>query len=999
MPNNYKNEIKKYWLKVKPSLKIFGSMTWMLTKIGIVFALAIAIGGAGMGTGMMVGALKDVPAFDPDVLESPALPSYIYDTKGDLITQIHDAQNRTLIKMEDVPDHLRDAFLAAEDNNFFNHSGFDIQGIARAVYNNLVSGDSHGGSTITQQIVKQVYLSKQKTIIRKLQELYIAVDIERQYTKEEIFEFYINNATFYGNSAWGVEAAAQTYFGKSASDVTLAEGAMLAGIPNYPDYYSPNIDDMEPSIKRRNDVLRRMVNHGFITQAEANEAMEEVPAIVPRTTAQWPYPHYVDAIVHTHAIEALMETGHYETKQAAAQAIRRDGLHIYTAMDPRIQQQVQTVMFDDKYYPVNTFVYPEGHSREGRRYPQGAALVMDAKTGHILGLVGGREYSTINRLNRYNSMFQPGSAIKPVLVYGPAFELGVLSPASTLDDSPTAWPGSVKDYTPENFARTFKGLVTVRAALTNSDNIPAIKAYETVMKSVGAKVAAEFAQKLGISDYGERNKNNPRAFSQLGIALGAEVVTPLEMTQAYSAFANKGVSTKPIFVTKIVDRHGSEIYTESITQEVVMTEQTAFLMTDVLRDVVTRGTARPSGLSNYNVAAKTGTTNDAHDRWTVGYSSDYVFTVWLGNDNKQAIIDGKTVAIPGTSSAGYNRINDMFGTIVKGVIGKNNVPFNARPSGLTRATVCAKSGLLPTELCSDTVTDWFLNTAVPTEICNMHILVKVCTTSGLLATDDCPEHLVVEKVFLNRDIIEPTDERWSGAIGRLPNDYNLRPPTEYCTLHGPTYSFSIDGNTLNWEWTQPVLDDEDSAPRFIGFNIYRTAFGVVEKLNNNVLAISTRSFTVPAQAPGMKYDYKLVLVNDINQEVQRHDPISHTRSLGITLAANATDNIVQLSWNSPSLDGVNNGINLAGYKIYRNGQAIHTANANVNNYEDVVMEVGMYDYKVTVIYKVMGQNYETPVGATKEIMVGEDSDPGDPDPGDPDPGDDTFLNPSFVSLA
>jgi len=971
-------DMNAFWKKIKPSLKIFGKVTWKLTLIGIIVAVAAGFGAAGVGTGMAVGALKDVPDINPEVLENPFLPSYVYDINGDLITKIDDGQNRIQVSFDDLPKDLINAFLAAEDNNFWEHPGVDLRSIARAIYNNLVSSTGEGASTITQQVVKQEFLTSEKQMSRKLQEAYIALALERQFTKEELFEFYINNATFYDNRAWGVEAAAQTYFSKSVSELTLAESALLAGIPNSPVYFSPDPDDMEPSYKRRNDVLNRMLRFGYITDEQAEEAKEEEIVLNPPERGSWPYPHYTDAVVHNYAVKALMETGRYETEGEAELAIRRDGLHIHTALDPRVQNVVQDVMFDDKYYPRDTFVYPEGHSRAGRRYPQGAALVMDAKNGHVYGMVGGREFNSTNKVNRYNSMFQPGSAIKPVLVYGPAFEAGVLSPASVLDDSPTAWPSNNGYYTPNNVNRTFKGLVTVRNAVAVSDNIPAIKAYEKVMKEAGGRYAAEFAQKLGITDYGMRKSGYNNEYTQLGSAIGSHEVSPLEMTQAFSAFANKGISTEPIFVTKILDRTGTEIYSASPKQEVAMSEQTAFLMTDVLRSVVTSGTASPARLSNYHVAAKTGTTNDAHDRWTVGYSADYVFTAWLGNDNHVATIDDNTIKIPGTSAAGYNRINDMFGAIVRGTIGDNDVPFPSRPSGLTRVTVCAKSGLLPSEDCTDTVTDWFKSSAVPKKTCDMHIRVEVCSASGLLPGPNCPAELIEERVFLDRPEVEPTDSRWNGPVGRLPRDYDLRPPEETCPIHETPLEFSLQGTTLRWNWNQ--VEESD----FVGFNIYHTVLGQAEKLNKKPLSIGTRKFSIPTPVPGIANEYRLVLVDEDDKETRHHQPITHIPNLGISFNANPQGNGVVLSWNAPSLG--NSDVSLQGYNIYRNDQLIHTAEAKDTQFPDTGTNLGegTYKYKLTALYRLKGEDAES-AGVTVEITL-EDQGGGDDD--DDDNGDD-----------
>lgn len=965
--------------QAKPILKVFGSTTWLLTKIGIVFFVALIIGGVGMGTGMVVGALEDVPSFDPSSLERPNLPSYIYDINGDLITEIHDAQNRIPISYADIPENLENAFLAAEDRSFKDHLGFDLRGIGRALYTNLLGSGSQGGSTITQQIAKQAFLSSKKKFSRKIQELYLSIQIERRYKKEEIFEFYVNNVTFYNHSAYGVEAAAQTYFQKSIGELTLAECALLAGIPNSPMYYSPDPDNMEPAIYRRNNVLSMMLHYGYINEGEYQQAINEEIVLNMAEGKGWPYPHYTDAVVHTHAVNALMETGYYENKEEAELAIRREGLHIYTALDPEIQGIMEEVMFDDKYYPKNTFVFPEGHNRAGRRYPQAAGVLMDPKTGYVLGMVGGREFSRTNKLNRYNSMFQPGSAIKPIIDYGPAFELGILSPASILDDSPTAWPSVGKYYTPENVSRTFKGLVTVREALVHSYNLPAVKAYEKLMAEGGSKAGVDFARKLGLANYGERNKNNPSAYMQLSTAIGSQEVTPLEMAQAYSGFANKGVTSKPIFILKILNREGEEIYTVTETHEVAMSEQTAFLVTDVLKDVVSRGTMSGSGLAKYNVAGKTGTTNDNHDRWRIGYTPNYVLSIWLGNDDRQATIDGKIVAISGTKTGG--EMTKMFGTIFSRVIGNNVVSFPSAPAGLTKVTVCAKSGLLPSDNCAGTVTDWFKTSAIPTETCDMHVLLRICTATGLRATDYCPEHLVEQRVFLNRPEVDPTDDRWLGKAGRLPADYDLRPPG-FCSLHGPSSDLTLEGNVLQWEWSPPEPNEGEEPTEYIGFNLYYSRFGETEKLNSELIPLSTRFFYTPAQAPGMPYQYRLVLVSSANREYQKHKLISYTQPLGTSLTGQPKEADIVLTWNPPSLHDINYAV-LGGYKLYKDGELLASIDdPGTTTFTDVgAAQPGSYKYRIMAVYIYNGTAFETPSGDPFPLTIAA----GEPDPDEPDP--------------
>lgn len=964
---NRKIDWKKIWQQSKPSLKIFGSVTWFLTKLGIVAAIAVLVGGIGTAVGMTMGALRDVPPFDPSLLEEPPLPSYIYDRNGDLITEIHEAEKRVIVKYEDLPQHVIDAFLAAEDQHFFDHPGIDLRGFVRAIYTNLRYGTSQGGSTISQQIAKQAFLTKEKKIRRKIQELYLALNMESQYSKEEILEFYVNNVTFYGNAAYGIEAAAQTYFSKSVTELNLAEAALLAGIPNWPDKYAPDPDNLEPALERRNDVLRRMRRFGFITEEEYQQAIAEELVLNMKEAKGWPFPHYVDAVLHNYAVKALMETGRYETEADAAKAIRRDGLHIYTAMDPRIQQVVQDVMFSDAYYPKDSFVYPEGHSRAGRRYPQGAAVVMDAKTGHVLAAVGGREYNSTNRINRINSGFQPGSAIKPVLVYGPAIEYGLLSPASVLDDAPSIWPDPHRGwFAPENFARTFRGLVTVREAIVTSDNIPAIKAFEMMRYQLNSMAAIDFARKLGL-------KIPDSSASALSSAIGGSnyLVTPLQMAQAFSAFANKGRVSEPIFVTRIVDRNGEEIYTATPRSEVVMKEETAFLITSMLRDVVTRGTAYPARLSGYNVAAKTGTTDDAHDRWTVGYSRDYVFSVWMGNDNKQVTVDGKTVYVPGlVSNTAYVRLNEMFGAIVKGTIGKNDVPFHPAPNGVTRVTVCNKSGLLPGPHCPSEhiITDWAMRGREPKDVCDLHIPVEICTESGLLASEHCPAHSVEERVFLNRPEFTPTDERWkSGAVGREPADAKLMPPTEYCEVHNPdsvkyTLTVTPTDQGMRLTWNAPRLHN--------GFNIYRQDFNSSGFIKVNAQPVTGLEFFDNFRPlPGMTYKYQVKIIGADEQETRRHDIVEASLPLSLNLSASAADNKVTLTWNPLNIE-IPNG-HVAKYKVYRDGKDMAFDRLETQFEDEDVKPGTSYKYQVAAVYNIGGKEYVSRPTAAVSVTLPE----------------------------
>ncbi|MTI96176.1 MAG: hypothetical protein FH749_11950 [Firmicutes bacterium] len=970
--DSLKNKIKYYWKQAKPSVLVFGKVTWFMTKIIIVLGLAGLMAGGGVAAGIAAGVFQDMPEWDPDAPLRPEIPSYIYDKNGDLITEIHDAHNRIPVTIDELPQHLIEAFLAAEDNNFWEHPGFDAMAILRA----FVTGHG-GGSTITQQTVKQVFLTPEQTIQRKLQELFISLQLEKMYTKEEIFEFYINNATFFGNGAYGVEAAAQTYFDKSVGELTLSEAALLAGIPNWPSRYAPDPNDMEVSLNRRDDVLWRMLRFGYITEEERQQAAEEEITLVPRQTRGWKYPHYTDAIVHDFALEILTdeENGLYETKAEAERALRRDGLHIYTALDPEIQELIEENLFDDSNFPRDSFVEPD----TGRRYPQAGAVIMEAQTGHVLGMVGGREWSSSNRLQRAygrHAQFQPGSAIKPVLVYGPAFEYGVMGTGSVIDDSPGIWSTPSGPWTPENVNRTFRGLVTVRDAMAYSDNLPAIRTYE----QVGGRQATEFGSKL-------LGKDITRTSGHLSSAIGGSDygVSPLEMARAFSGFANRGVVSEPIFITKIEDRDGNPIYEASIKQEVVMSEETAYMMTSILRDVVTRGTARPSNTSGFNVVAKTGTTDEAHDRWTVGYSRDYVFSLWMGNDWKVYIDkEGNRHTVRGlTGDNSYTLLNRIWGNLVRGTI-KDDVPFPGRPSGVVSVTVCTKSGLLPSDLCPSTRSELFLRSNAPSEVCDMHIEMEVCSESGLLATEYCPSDILETQVFLNRPPFIPTDERWNPPLDRKPADADQMPPEDYCDMHGPTYQLSgnYGSNGVTLIWNNDLLEEREN----VGYNLYRRGPGESEfkKVNSQQIAINRTQYTDDLHPiPGLTYTYRLRVVAEDDRERDIHPEFSFMRELNLNLQAELTgDREVTLTWssiaNQPAI----------GVHIWRNGERITSSNNPValgsSPHVRENQPVGTHEYQLSVVYEIGGNRVESArtSAATVTVPAPDDNGNGGDDNGD-----------------
>ena len=468
---------RKKKLKLKTRRLLLGILIIFLF-ISLVAALATY--------GIVSAYMADVPELNPDKFIFSAT-SFIYDKDGVEVTRLLGEENRIQANLNEISPHLINAFIAIEDDRFYEHSGFDIRGIMRAAYQNFVkSSVTQGGSTITQQFVKNAFFSSERTIKRKVQELYLAYQIERQYTKDEILEFYLNRI-FFDFNAYGVEAASQTYFGKSAADVTLAEAALLAGIPNLPGKYSP-YRNKEESINRQIIILARMQDLGMITREEAREARNQEILLTGVPARNYPYPYFIEYVIHDQVVKILSNIP--EHKNNPYDILYKGGVKIYTTLDQDIQRVAEETINNDSLYPKTVVI--DGKPQQ----PQSAVIVADPKTGHLSAIVGGRHYNKENQDNRATrAKRQAGSVLKPIVVYAPAFEEGLAVPGTVLDDSPGVWQqeGS-KAWYPENYSNNFLGLVTTRYALIHSLNIPAVR----LLEQLGVDKGLEYAQKMGI---------------------------------------------------------------------------------------------------------------------------------------------------------------------------------------------------------------------------------------------------------------------------------------------------------------------------------------------------------------------------------------------------------------------------------------------------------------------------------------------------------------------
>lgn len=578
----------------------------------------------------------------------PPASSQIYDINGNELANIHAEENRVPVSIRQIPKDLQNAFVAVEDNRFYDHIGVDPKGILRAVVSNITSKEvAEGGSTITQQLAKNAYLTQERTMKRKIQEVFLALRLEQQYTKQEILELYLNQI-YFGQGAYGVQAAAKTYFGKDVSELDTNECAVLAGIPKSPNYYSP-LNSMEAAQKRKATVLDQMVKYGYMNAMTANSLKKEPLKLAkPHADDNSNTPKYFVNYV----IQELIN-------KYGADAVYKDGLKIYTTIDMDMQRAAEEAM---KNLPNSST------DANGNKQPQGALVAIDPATGYIKAMVGGRGTDQFNRATMAER--QPGSAFKP-FVFAAALESDY-SPSSMIDDKPL----KIGDWSPQNYNRTFNGMVSLRYTAEQSLNVPTVK----LAQEIGLDKVIYYAKEMGISslvmDGSSAHNDKNFAITLGGLTRG---VTPLELTSAYGTFANSGIHVAPVAIIKVLDRNGKIMEEARPETKQVMKRSSAEELTSMLMGVVQRGTGTRANIGR-PAAGKTGTTSDYLDAWFVGYVPDLVCGVWVGCDDN-ASLGGMT---GGTTPAVIWKAfmsKALNGTPVKQFEGVSPPPAAEKPSG------------------------------------------------------------------------------------------------------------------------------------------------------------------------------------------------------------------------------------------------------------------------------------------------------------------------------
>ena len=646
--------------------------------------------------GFYLWVLKDLPNPNKLTTARQAVSTKIYDRNGDLLYTVYNGQqNRSMVKLEELPEYLKQATIAIEDQDFYRHQGFSIRGISRAIERNIFKKRKEGGSTITQQLVKNVLLTPEKTFTRKAKEFVLAVEVELLFSKDEILQMYFNQIP-YGGTTYGIEAAAKTFFGKSAKDLSLAEAAMLAGLPAAPTENSPFGAQPQIAYERKNQVLDRMVEDNYISREKADKVSNEKLVFAPQKT-DIKFPHFV------------MYVRDLLVKKYGRRTIEESGLEVITTIDPNIQEMAEKE------------VREEISKLEAFHVTNGAALITDPKTGEILAMVGSIDYFDIandGNVNLTTSLRQPGSSIKPVN-YAVALALGYKA-SSIISDTPIAYhiPGS-EIYAPVNYDSRFHGNVTLRQALASSYNVPAVK----VLAGYGVDNMVQMGKNMGITTW-----EDPGRFG-LSLTLGGVEVKMIDMAVVYGTLANMGKRVDSKAILKVSDYKG-KIWEDNAKSEnelmavkaagmenKVLDPNVAYILTDILSDNKARTPAfGPNSalvIPDNQVAVKTGTTNDKKDNWTVGYTSDYVVTIWVGNNDNSpmnAVASGVTGASPIWNKIMTNLLKDQHHAFTK-------------PQDLLAVEVCAVNGLLPCDGCPSK-TEYFVPGTEPKVHCSTEQMKK-----------------------------------------------------------------------------------------------------------------------------------------------------------------------------------------------------------------------------------------------------------------------------------
>ncbi|MEF9935538.1 MAG: PBP1A family penicillin-binding protein, partial [Clostridium sp.] len=688
--------------------------------IGFLISLLIL---AGAGAGVAVAVIKSAPDIDSDILSTLNESSMMYDMNGKPFEKVAGDENRFIVNLNEIPKDLQNAFIAIEDERFYSHSGIDVKRIFGALFHNFKTmSKSQGASTITQQLIKNIALSPEKKITRKLQEMYLSLQLERKLSKDQILEAYLNTIFLGGRDVCGVQSASLHYFGKSVKELDLAESALIAGLTQNPAKYYPysekNKKDPTAYLNRQHTVLGKMLENGYITQSQHDEAVNKKLAFVnkkPVYTAK--YQWFVEPALDQVEKDIAEKQG--ISIEEAEKQVANGGYSIHLTIDPELQLAAQKVVDNPKYYSgisvPSKYKNYSPNGKDGKSQPQAAAAIYDYKTGQMRAIIGGRGEHEAGSFNRALTERQPGSTIKPLSTYAPALDKNIVTSVSTINGAKLS-PGEAEGFSPKNAANKQYGTVTIKYALVESINTATVRLTAKIGKRTSIDYLKNKFHLSTVVDSGAANDVNYAALSLGGMTKG---VLATEMAAAFGVFGNNGMYTEPIMYTKVLDRDGNVVIENESVKSQSLSSTASFMTLDMLRSVVQSGTGGGASFGGMPVAGKTGTTTNAEGNnttgWFVGLTPYYSGAVWIGHDKP-------SVSLSKLTSGSAARL--WAGIMKEAHRGKSYKDFS-RPAGFVSVAVCPDSGKLPTEYCTQAgvtpVNEYFPSSSQPSEICDVHV--------------------------------------------------------------------------------------------------------------------------------------------------------------------------------------------------------------------------------------------------------------------------------------
>lgn len=765
---NIKNNNKKR--KMNPKFKMF-------LKILLVIFLLICVIGAGVVAAMFFGLFGDDFEITKDELIVGNSNTIVVDKDGKEIANLSSDENRRTISLSEMSPYLPKAYIAIEDKRFYSHSGVDIKRTAGAILGVVTGNSSYGGSSITQQLVKNITKDKARSgiagVVRKMKEWSKAVQVERMISKDQILELYLNIIFVGGSELHGVELGSQYYFNKSAKDLDLAQCAFLAGINNSPNAYNPYDTslDQDKAAQLRKDrtltVLKEMKSQGMIeNEDDYNNAVKEVEdglKFEKGYSGISNYSYHTDAAIKQ-VIQQVMEEKNISS-DLAKNYVYGSGLTIYSTEDSSIQARVEEEFAKQKYQISGKEKNKDGSTKND--HTQAGMVIIDNATNQVVA-VGGNlgEQKTVGLLNRGTQIKrQTGSSMKPLADIVPGLQEKVITASTIYDDSITDFGGG---YKPQDY-NTPKGLINIRSCIRTSQNIPMVK----VMMQLTPKKSIEYLKKMGITTLDDTKDNNP-ALSIGGLSEG---ISPLEMAGAYASIANDGVYTTPIFYTKVVDSSGNVVLTANQEKTRVISEQNAYITRSIIEEPTkSGGTATYCAVSGMETCAKTGSTDEYKDRWLCGMTPYYTTACWWGYDSPEPLkyANGTVYSVDGRNPAGQ-LWSSVMKDIHKGLANKN---FNTPSTGIVTKTICKDTGGVATTTCTNTYSEIFTSDNVP-ENCQGHGTQRICTESGKLANEYCPADKV--KTVSYGGVIPKEQLKLWNTI--KPSKSSSEKIEETCTIH------------------------------------------------------------------------------------------------------------------------------------------------------------------------------------------------------------------------